>query len=406
MLDQENRTFVMERVHLEWQINVYYCDNNFEIIDSAIDVYESGYGPAPEKRLIEGLYGKCKNAGLPVIYMEEDMVYYMAFTDEEQKLYAMGPVATENLSFAQHHAFRHRHGILEQKYRIPYMAPAKVLSCLSIVYYMFTGGRVTEQTLIQENEAAKKIQEAELAIYQLRQDSEENRRLSYRNEQRWLNQIETGTLDRQQVRLDKENLQKLERVGQLALNNSLKQYEYMAISQICLASRAAMRGGMNTFEAYTLSDMYYQKVSQCSDVMEILDICLKVEIDFSEQVRLARQQSKKKAYIEQCKDYIARHRTTKFTIGKMAEDLGLNRSYLSRLFSQQMGMTIQEYTLRTRLEAAANILRFSEEQIGTIAEYLCFASQSYFTERFHKQYGLTPNDYRSRYKVIDFAEGL
>lgn len=86
----------------------------------------------------------------------------------------------------------------------------------------------------------------------------------------------------------------------------------------------------------------------------------------------------------------------------MAKDLGLSRSYLSRHFSEQTGITLQDYVLQTRLEAAANMLRFSEEQIGAIAEYLCFPSQSYFAERFRKQYGMTPGEYRKEMQVVDF----
>ena len=86
----------------------------------------------------------------------------------------------------------------------------------------------------------------------------------------------------------------------------------------------------------------------------------------------------------------------------MAAELGVSRSYLSRHFSEQAGITLQDYVLQTRLEAAANMLRFSKEQIGTIAEYLCFPSQSYFTERFRKQYGMTPGEYRRENQIIDF----
>lgn len=44
----------------------------------------------------------------------------------------------------------------------------------------------------------------------------------------------------------------------------------------------------------------------------------------------------------------------------------------------------------------------SEEKIGAIAEYLCFPSQSYFTERFRRQYGMTPEVYRRENQIIDF----
>lgn len=40
--------------------------------------------------------------------------------------------------------------------------------------------------------------------------------------------------------------------------------------------------------------------------------------------------------------------------------------------------------------------------VGPIAEYLCFPSQSYFAERFRKQYGMTPREYRRENQIIDF----
>lgn len=398
----EEMEFILERIHRAWQMQSCICSGDGLVLAAAANGGGSGPQILPEAGLIKALYEKCQKNSLPVVSMEEDMVYYMAFLDEERRMYLIGPIATEKLTFFQNHMYCRRHGIAEQNYQIPYLPPARALTCLSMIYYMVTGRMVSERELMQENKALEGIPDIEHSYYQIQQDSEENRRFSYRNEKEWLAQIENGTLQKRQVQIDAESMKKLDLVGRLAQNNSFKQYEYMAISQICLASRAAMRGGMNTYDAYTLSDMYYQRVSQCTDVMELLKICLMVEQDFSEQVRLAKERNKKENYIEQCKDYIARHRTAKFSIGQMAEELGLSRSYLSRRFSEQTGITLQEYILQVRLEAAANMLRFSEERIGIIAEYLCFPSQSYFTERFRKQYGMTPGEYRKENQIIDF----
>ncbi len=402
MLQRETVEFILERIHRAWQMQGYVCSADGDILISTANNDESDLRILPDAGLIKEIYGKCQVNSIPVVSMEEDMIYYMAFLDGDWQMYLIGPIATEKLTFFQNHMYCRRHGITEKNCQIPYLPPARALTCLSMVYYMVTGQIVSEKELMQENETLEGIPDVEHSYYQIQQDSEENRRYSYRNEKEWLAQIENGTLQKKQVQINAESMKKLDRVGRLAHDNSFKQYEYMAISQICLASRAAMRGGMNTYDAYTLSDMYYQKVSRCTDIMELLKICLMVEQDFSEQVRLAKERNQKENYIEQCKDYIARHRMAKFTISQMAEELGLSRSYLSRRFSEQTGITIQEYILQIRLEAAANMLQFSEEKIGTIAEYLCFPSQSYFTERFRKQYGMTPGEYRKDKQVVDF----
>ncbi|MDE5933789.1 MAG: hypothetical protein K2H40_15085, partial [Lachnospiraceae bacterium] len=297
--------FILERIHRAWQMQGCVCSGDGVILAMNANDEENNLHVSPDAGLIRELYEKCRAGSLPVVSMEEDMVYYMAFLDEEQRMYLIGPTATEKLTFFQNHMYCRRHGIAEQNYQIPYLPPARALTCLSMIYYMVTGQMVSEKELMQENRELEGIPDIEHSYYQIQQDSEENRRFSYRNEKEWLAQIENGTLQKREVQIDAENMKKLDRVGRLARNDSFKQYEYMAISQICLASRAAMRGGMNTYDAYTLSDMYYQRVSQCTDVMELLKICLMVEQDFSEQVRLAKERSRKESYIEQCKDYIA-----------------------------------------------------------------------------------------------------
>lgn len=137
--------------------------------------------------------------------------------------------------------------------------------------------------------------------------------------------------------------------------------------------------------------------------MEMLQIHMEISNEFARMVRAVKE-NRNSDCVEQCKDYIAHHRTKKFSLNDVAEAVGKNPSYLSRVFSEQTGMTMQDYALNVRLEAAANILKYSNESVGGIAEYLSFSSQSYFGEKFKKKYGLTPADFRKKNKIRDFKE--
>ena len=103
--------FVLERIHRGWQIEAHACDKSGNLLVTMADRYPEGFQAVPDKELIAGIREKCKLKEFPVIYMEEDMVYYMAFLGEDECLYLMGPVATEDLNFSQNHAYRLRHGI-------------------------------------------------------------------------------------------------------------------------------------------------------------------------------------------------------------------------------------------------------------------------------------------------------
>jgi AraC-like DNA-binding protein len=96
-------------------------------------------------------------------------------------------------------------------------------------------------------------------------------------------------------------------------------------------------------------------------------------------------------------DYILKHRTVKLTVQEIADELNINRSYLSSLFKKEMGKSISDFIREEKIKAAANMLKFSDYSYSDIAEYFGFASQSHFIDCFRKQTGFSPKEYRKKY---------
>lgn len=413
----EQIRFVLERFFYGWRMNVLVYDKGDRLVDFCVGSIEKVSGEHRKvfedivrkddvaQELFLMLKKKSKSADMPIIYMEEDGIYYLAFRDLEENLFIFGPASTDTLSFAQQMSYRKRHHVSAQKYQVPKVSFAKSLNGVALVYYMLTNRQVTEDAIMKRSEVEKDVNvaPADMLIYEIKNTTEEKQHLAYQDELRWTMSIENGTLEKREHRITPETLENMERIGTLADSNSIKQVEYMAVTSSCLASRAAIRGGVNAYDAYRTSEMFLQKISQCTNVMEMLKIHLEISETFSNMVREAKK-NRNSDCVEQCRDYIARHRTRKFSLNDVAEAVGKNPSYLSRVFSEQMGMTMQEYALNVRLEAAANILQYSNESIGGIAEYLSFPSQSYFGEKFKKKYGTTPAEFRKRNKIRDFKE--
>lgn len=411
----EQIRFVLERFFYGWKMNAFVFNQEDQILDFYMGTKEkvssefkeelSDIFSVDEKNIYITIKKKACEAGIPVIYMDEDGIYYLAFTDKENRLFLFGPASAEELSFAQQIAYRKRHQVRNQKYLVPKVSLAKSLNGVALIYYTLTGNQVAEKDIMRISEIETNVNSttSDMMIYEIQNTTEEKQHLAYQDELKWVAQIENGTLEAKENRMTPENLAKLEQIGTLASANSLKQFEYLAVTSTCLASRAAIRGGVNAYEAYRLSEVFLQKISKCTNAMEMLQIHSQVAGEFAKQVRIARE-NRNFDCVEQCKDYIARHRTKKFSLEDVAEAVGKNPSYLSRIFSVQTGITMQEYALDIRLEAAANILIYSNEGIGDISEYLHFPSQSYFGERFKKKYGVTPANYRKQHKIRDFKE--
>ena len=94
-------------------------------------------------------------------------------------------------------------------------------------------------------------------------------------------------------------------------------------------------------------------------------------------------------------NYVRRHYTDDINVESVADALRINRSYLSKLFKKNTGISLGEFIRKERIKAAANMLEFSDYSASEIAEYLHFSSQSHFIQCFKKEIGCTPAQYRN-----------
>lgn len=79
----------------------------------------------------------------------------------------------------------------------------------------------------------------------------------------------------------------------------------------------------------------------------------------------------------------------------LAQSCAMSVHHFSRTFSKLMGLPLQEYIVRIRLEAAASLLLSSNRPVSTIALDVGFNDASYFSRAFKKHYQLSPSEYRA-----------
>jgi two-component system response regulator YesN len=92
-------------------------------------------------------------------------------------------------------------------------------------------------------------------------------------------------------------------------------------------------------------------------------------------------------------DYLHRHYAdNELSLSQAAAKFHLNKSYLSQLFKQQVGVNFQLYVIGIRIERAKELLRQNEP-----VQDVCFAvgidNVSYFSQLFKRKVGVSPTDY-------------
>ena len=188
--------------------------------------------------------------------------------------------------------------------------------------------------------------------------------------------------------------------GGVLAKEQLRQKKNTFIVTVTLVSRAAIWGGMDVEDAFSHSDSYIQQCELLSSPSDILNLQYRMIMDYTERVerlRLGKQPSKLTIDVA---NYIQHHMSEPITAEKLAEDLFLNRSYLSRKFKEETGETLTDFILKEKTEEAKRLLRYSDKSLTAIGSYLGFSSASHFSRVFKTYVGSTPSEYREKHQWL------
>lgn len=109
-------------------------------------------------------------------------------------------------------------------------------------------------------------------------------------------------------------------------------------------------------------------------------------------------QSTKRSELNDIQDYLMEHHTEKITLDQLTDHFFVNKYYLTRIFKEQFGISINNYLLQVRITHAKQLLRFSSASIEEIGLLTGIGPLYYFSRVFKKVEGISPSNYRSQWK--------
>ena len=185
--------------------------------------------------------------------------------------------------------------------------------------------------------------------------------------------------------------------GGVIANDSLRQFKNTFIVTATLASRAAIKGGIDAEDALSLSDEYIRKCELMTGVDSIVNLQYHMVLDYTrrvERIKIGKNPSK---LLMQVTNYVQHNLSRPVAVDDLAKTLFISRTHLAAKFKQETGMTLTDFILGEKTEEAKRLLRYSDKSLTLIADYLGFSSQSHFTRIFKKYSGKTPKEYRDNY---------
>ncbi len=78
----------------------------------------------------------------------------------------------------------------------------------------------------------------------------------------------------------------------------------------------------------------------------------------------------------------------------LSQQLGYDYTYLSNLFSDVMGITIQQFIIFNKIEKVKELLLYNELNLTEISYKLDYSSVSHLSNQFKKITGLTPSYFK------------
>ena len=96
--------------------------------------------------------------------------------------------------------------------------------------------------------------------------------------------------------------------------------------------------------------------------------------------------------------YISEHYSEDITLTMAANMSYLEKTYFSKRFKHLTGFGFQEYLLQTRILAAEKLLLETQLSISKISESCGFSCSNYFGDVFRRFKGISPSEFRKKYR--------
>ncbi len=102
--------------------------------------------------------------------------------------------------------------------------------------------------------------------------------------------------------------------------------------------------------------------------------------------------------VEALDDYISENVGEEISNTEIGAIFGYHPFYVSKMLKDKKGVTLRQYIIAHRLKTAKQLLRFTKRSIAEIADETGFTDASYFTKTFRTAFGVTPKEWRAKFK--------
>lgn len=163
-----------------------------------------------------------------------------------------------------------------------------------------------------------------------------------------------------------------------------------------LFRKSVERGGVHPIHIDSVSSEFVKKIELRSTMDDIYSLMFEMVKVYCQLVNKYSVKDYSPT-VQKVVVMIESNLSSDLTLSELATSLNINASYLSTVFKKETGKTVTAYVNEKRIELAQELLRTTNLQIQTIAQYCGIIDVHYFTRLFKKITGVSPKQFREEF---------
>ena len=192
-------------------------------------------------------------------------------------------------------------------------------------------------------------QELQHRLFQ--QQEEQVHHMEYQQEFQYYEDVANGRLDRIHLQLLQPNDIVVYNDGEYGMlsKDPLRNLRYHFVVSVAMITRLCVEHGLEQELAYTMSDLYINKMDELQQAEAIISLQNDMLLDFTQKMADLPKRNGYSIHVIKGIEYICRHLHQRLTVTEVAAALSVNRSYFSTLFAKETGCSVSQYIRQEKL---------------------------------------------------------
>lgn len=179
---------------------------------------------------------------------------------------------------------------------------------------------------------------------------------------------------------------------------------YNSIQMICaelinIVNRVAREAGIDIKNVYNDKDIPYSSMKKIETLIEMRAWVLKSYTKLAGLIGEMKFYPNYSEYTKKAISYIHKNYKNNVSLNEAAEYIGINSSYLSRIFKEDCGMGFVEYLNKIRVGYAKRVIESGRMKLKDVVKEAGFNNYTYFFKVFKDVLNMTPVEYEKIYRA-------